>query len=492
MKVLSAKEMREADAYTISHEPVSSFDLMWRAATKCCEWIRGYQPQKSLTFVCGPGNNGGDGLCIAAMLKDTRDVTVFVIPGKTTADFEMALSKALGEGIVVNDLNDAGDILLSKNTIVVDAIFGTGLNKPVSGKIAGYIDRINESGCEIISIDIPSGLFADTPTEGFSIHADHTLTFQSPKLAFFFPENEKRVGTFHILNIDLHQTFIDSISKDIYYITPDLVRKILLPRARFSHKGTYGKSLMLAGSHGKMGAAVLAARACLRSGTGLLTLFVPRGGYAVIQSSVPEAMCMTDEDENNITRLPDLDSFDAVGAGPGIGTEYRTCEVINNLTRKSNKFVLDADALNILSMHRERIPVFLHECILTPHPGEFERLAGKSSNNFERLELQKTFSEKHNCAVVLKGAHTSITLPGGRLFFNSTGNPGMAKGGSGDALTGMILAFLAQGYTMEQASVLGVFIHGMAGDLAAAEKGEYAMICSDLIEKIPAAFNAIG
>jgi hydroxyethylthiazole kinase-like uncharacterized protein yjeF len=511
MKILSARQMREADAYTIANEIVGggenasdgmgepshyeSFQLMERASMKCAEWIaQKFDSGENFTIICGTGNNGGDGLCIAKLLHETgRKVEVLVLHSDArSADFTKAFDAAQASHVSIIELNEVQVFTLLKSDIVIDAIFGTGINRRVEGRFEEYIKVINSSGCEVVSIDLPSGLIADDHTEGISVHANYTLTFQSPKLAFFFPENERSTGEFHVLDIGLSKEYFDSVIDAPEYLEKKFIASLLKPRSKFSHKGNFGKSLLIAGSYGKMGAAVLAAKSCLRSGAGLLTVHVPASGYNIIQTSVPEAMCTTDVDQMMVTETGDVSKYSALGIGPGIGTSEMTSKfVLSLIGNVKQPMVIDADALNILSANKPALTKLSSNYILTPHPGEFERLAGKCENDFERNKLQRQFCEENNVVVILKGAYTCVMIPGGKTYFNSTGNPGMAKGGSGDALTGMILGFLSQGYSAEHASVISVYLHGLAGDLASIEKTETSLLASDLIEHIPHAISQI-
>jgi hydroxyethylthiazole kinase-like uncharacterized protein yjeF len=495
MKILSAQQMREADSFTIKNRPISSIDLMEVAGDRCYEWLLKYTDKSKKHFViCGTGNNGGDGLVIARLLfKIKIPVEVIILDSHThTIDFEKNLEQLKSLSIQILILKEDEKIPPFNNAIIIDAIFGTGLRRPVSGWIGDCIDSMNNSGCEIISIDLPAGLFADSHSEGKIIKARHTLTFQSPKLAFFFPENEKYVGEFHILDIGLDQEFMGYVDSKKEVLEKDQVKKILKPRGKFTHKGNYGHALLISGSKGKIGASVLAARACLRSGAGLLTVHVPQCGYEILQSTIPEAMTEADKNENVISESGDIEKFSSIAIGPGIGTSAITIKMFEEILDKSERpIVLDADALNILSMKKELLKKVPALSILTPHPKEFSRLAGDSSNDFERHERQIQFSMENNVIVILKGAYTCISFPGGQVSFNSTGNPGMAKGGSGDVLTGILLSLTAQGYSFEEAAILGVYIHGLAGDKAAKKKGVYSMIATDLIEALPKAFLSL-
>jgi len=347
---------------------------------------------------------------------------------------------------------------------------------------ANLIEYLNDSGAEIISIDSPSGLFADSPTESTTvIRAKHTLTFQAVKFAFMFSGNEKFVGDFHVLDIGLDNKFMSDISSDNYFLTKEIIQLFLKRRTKFSHKGIYGHALIIAGSKGKMGAAVLAVKAALRTGAGLVSAAIPSSGMDIMQISCPEAMVVAGKTE--------MENFTGIGIGPGMGTDEKSAAALEKILKQSKKpLVLDADALNIISKNKKLLKKIPIGSILTPHPKEFERLAEKSKNDFERNDLQISFSKKYKVYVILKGAHTCITTPEGKSYFNSTGNPGMAKGGSGDVLTGMITSIIAQGYSSEESALLGVYLHGLAGDLAAEKKGMDGMVAGDIIKSIPEAW----
>jgi len=491
MKILSSEQIRSADAYTIANEPISSIDLMERAATACTGWIKEHIPiQSSIRIFCGPGNNGGDGLAIARMLlQGGYKCQVFIprIAENYSADFlenERRLHGSFPDSL--HDIKNEDDFpLTGTGDVVIDALFGTGLSKPLEGLYARLIDHLNKSGAEIISIDIPSGLYADHFTQSHAvINAQHTLTFESAKLAFLFSNNEMFVGDFHILDIGLDKKFIEEIQVENFYLTREDLLPLVKYRTKFSHKGIYGHAMIVAGSKGKMGAAVMAVKAALRAGAGLVSAIVPASGIDIMQISCPEAMVVTGK--------IDPENFSAIGIGPGIGTDEKATASLEKILKQSNRsLVIDADALNIISKNKKLLKKIPTNSILTPHPKEFERLAGKSKNDFDRHELQLSVSKKHNVIVVLKGAHTCITTPDGRSFFNSTGNPGMAKGGSGDVLTGMITSLLAQGYTSEDAALLGVYLHGLAGDLAAEKMGMDGMVAGDVIKSIPDAWRNI-
>ena len=334
-------------------------------------------------------------------------------------------------------------------------------------------------------------------TRGFDrkniIRASFTLTFEIPKLSFMFADNAESVGEFYILDIGIDKKFLSEQKSLNHWVTRDMVTQILKPRARFSHKGTYGHALLIAGSYGKMGAAVLGAKSCLRAGVGLLNAHIPKCGYEILQTSVPEAMVLTDEEEMEFSGIKDLTKFNAIGIGPGIGISEKTAKGLKILIQQALvNMVIDADALNILSENKTWLSFLKPGCIITPHPGEFARLAGKSSSAFEAYTKQRDFAVKYRIYVILKGAYTSIATPGGDVYFNSTGNPGMATGGSGDTLTGIILGLLAQGYSPFHAAISGVYLHGLAGDIAVQEWGESALIAEDITNCLGRAFQHIN
>jgi NAD(P)H-hydrate epimerase len=502
MKILPVDKIREADAYTIKHEPVASIDLMERAARACCKWIRKRTDITTTVKVfCGPGNNGGDGLVIARLLANKGySVKVYIIrfTDKVSEDFQLNLErlKDIVE-VVVEDIRDGGALpALSTDDLVIDAIFGSGLSKPIKGFIADAIHHINQSGAITIAIDTPSGLFSDEDTidkKGKVIEADYTLSFQFPKYAFLFQENDRYVGEWKILPIGLMEEFTAKVEAKNFLIEKEDCRLLLKSRNKFDHKGTFGHALLIAGAYGKMGAAVLASEACLRAGAGLVSTHVPQIGYHILQTALPECMVSIDKNEFHFSSVPDLGAYNAIGIGPGIGSNKQTQNAVKLLIQNSKLPVLfDADAINILAENKTWISFVPQNSIFTPHPKEFERLVGKSTNQFEQNKLQREFSIKYQVFVVLKGAHTCISTPQGKCFFNTTGNPGMATGGSGDLLTGIILGLLTQGYTSFEACVVGVYLHGLAGDIAAKKHTMEAMIAGDINGNIGKAYRKLS
>ncbi len=491
LKVLNASQVKQLDQETINREPISSIDLMERAASAFMQWfVQHYKANNKIGVVCGTGNNGGDGLAIARMLKEwSYPVKVWIIKGgKESEDFRTNLTR-LNQLILPVEIKELVDVPEFNNQhILIDSIFGTGLTRPIEGVTAKVIEAINQSKATRIAVDVPSGLLLESHSSGAIVKANYTLTFQIPKLSFFLPENSQFVGQWQCIEIGLNKKFLSEIETSAFYIDRASIKAKLRQRSTFDHKGNNGKALIVAGSLGKMGACILAAKAALRSGIGLLTVHVPAMGYSIIQSTVPEAMASVDSNNQALSYVTDSSGFDAIGVGPGLGQSKETINGFAKLLEQSAPMVIDADALNILSQHQEMLHTIPSGSILTPHPKEFERLVGSWKNDFHRLEKQKQLAVQSNCVVVLKGAYSSIVSPEGNVYFNSTGNPGMATGGAGDVLTGILTSLLAQGYSALDAALIGVFLHGLAGDIAAREKGEDSLIASDLIDLLPEAF----
>lgn len=489
MKILSVQQIRKLDAFTIANEPIASIDLMERASmafVNCFEQMFG--TSNPVKVFCGTGNNGGDGLAISRLLSQKGySVATFICShsANATPEFETNLDR-LATHLSPQFVRTATDFPeLSPRYITIDALLGSGINRSTEGLFAQLIQHINSSGSTVVSVDIASGLFADQPNspDDIIIRPQHTISFQLPKLAFMIPRNEPFVGNWQIADIGLSNEFISKAATDFQYSDIKEITGRTKPVSRFSHKGTFGHALIMAGSYGKIGAAILASRACLRTGTGLLTIRIPKCGYEIMQSSVPEAMTDTDRDGSCLSELPRNLDYNAIGTGPGIGTNPETVEVVRNLLRLYHgPLVLDADALNIVSQHPELKELFRSGIVITPHLKEFERLTEVTGDHYQRLQIARDFARKYQVVICLKGANTAVITPEGQIHFNSTGNPGMATGGSGDVLTGIITALLARGYNSEDAAILGVYIHGQAGDRAASARSQTGMIASDIVE----------
>lgn len=502
MKILDTEQVRKADAYTIQNEPVRSVDLMERAAIQLFHEFTSLYPNiEKVVVYAGPGNNGGDGIALSRMLAENNyPLDLYILDlGKGLSSDAAENLRRLPDLVWLNTYMIKEDEELyfpDAECIIVDALFGSGLTRPLTGLPAQLVRYINTFPNDLLAIDIPSGLFGDDNSENpmnAVIRAKTTLSLHCPKLAFMMPENAPYVGAWKVLPIGLDEDFVKSLPGSGYVIDSHKASSIIKKRNKFDHKGHFGHALLLAGSAGKMGAATLAAKASLRTGLGLLTCHVPAIGFSVLQSLVPEAMLSLDNDKNECSIVPDLSPYSAVGAGPGIGTGLKQFSLIENLLEKNTgSLVLDADALNILATNPDLITKIPPKTILTPHPGEFKRLFGDDENQHIRLQRLKEICMKQNLIVVLKGAHTAIVLPDQEIWFNNNGNPGMATAGSGDVLSGIILSLLAQGYSPENAAILAVYLHGAAGDLAAQSKGKESLLASDIINNIGQAFIEIS
>ncbi|MGK7392087.1 MAG: NAD(P)H-hydrate dehydratase [Candidatus Cyclobacteriaceae bacterium M2_1C_046] len=494
MKILSAQQIREADQHTIKNKPIPSIKLMENASLAFTEWFTDtFSKDYSVAIVCGIGNNGGDGLAIGRMLlEQDYNVEVFAVKPKEKTSEDFATNEERLKNLTaIKYIKEESDLLDFNYDIIIDGLFGSGLDRPVDhGIFQKVIHQINASPALKVAIDIASGLFADKSSRGSTVvEADYTISFQVPKLAFFMPENHKYVGEWHLVDIGLDKAFIDGLSSDYQTMEEVEITSFYRSRKKFTHKGNYGRCLLVAGSFGKMGAAVLAAQAALRTGAGLLTIHAPRCGYNILQIAAPEAMVSPDEDEKHFSSQPDLEKYDVIGIGPGLGTHELTLNAYAELLGLWKKpAVIDADGLNLIAKNHHLMDMVKENSILTPHPKEFERIAGETKDHFERLEKLKSFAADHKVYVLLKGYHTAIATPEGKVFFNMTGNPGMATGGTGDVLTGILTTLMAQ-YQPQEAIMLGVWLHGLAGDKAAEQVGMDSLIASDVIDFIPEAYH---
>ena len=498
MKIFSASQIRKWDEATIENEPISSIDLMERAAKSCTVWIlQKFDTSQAVKIFCGRGNNGGDGLSVARMLIKKKFSVEIYIPeseAKGSQDFITNLN-------ILEKITDKIYFITSKETLpeinktdlVIDALFGTGLNKKPAGIYSNIINHLNNSGGTIISIDIPSGMYADASSiENAVIRSSYTLSFQVQKLSFLMADNEPYSGKVEMLDIGLSKDFYENENSNLFLIDKDLIKKIYIPRKQFANKGNYGYACLVAGSFGMMGAAVLSSMACLRSGVGKLTCYVCKDGYEIMQTSVPEAMCKT-FGKAFIKDIKHVDDFDVIGVGPGIGKHISHKQLLEAIFKDVNKpAVIDADGLNCLSTIHSLYKEIPENSIITPHPKEFERLFGKTNNNFEQMKLAMSKAQELKIFIVLKGHHTLIATPGGMGYFNSTGNAGMATAGAGDVLTGIITGLLAQKYSSLHATILGVYLHGLAGDIAARKISKEALIADDIIQNLGNAFIEIS
>lgn len=500
MKVFTSDKIRQIDAYTIEHEPIASIDLMERAACRLFEWIvKNYTKEKRFIVFAGPGNNGGDGVAIARMLAlEGFDVDLYVLSASEYSDdLRINIQRINSQGIVSPVFIDGNSQLpeIQCNNIVIDALFGSGLTRPLSGVAASLVEQINASNAQVIAIDIPSGLFGEQnpyPNSSAIVRASYTLTLQFPKVCFFLPENEQFLGDWHVVDINLHKQILEELETPYRFVDAEFARSLIKKRSKFSHKGTFGHALVVAGSYGMMGAAVLTTKACLRAGVGLVTSHIPKIGYQILQCSVPEAIADIDQNDFFFTGIDEFNKFSAVALGPGMGQHSQTVKAIRELIpRIKSPLIIDADGLNILASNPNFLSILPKGTILTPHIGEFNRLFGRQNNSNERMLIATQMASLYGIVIIIKGAHSQVICPNGTVLFNSSGNPGMATGGSGDVLTGIIVSLLAQCYSSTDASVLGVYIHGLAGDLALQQSSEHSLIASDIIEHIGKAFASL-
>ena len=539
MKILTGKDIREADLYTIEHEPVASIELMERAAlaleaeiAAAAETTEGQKTAAEAPeylIIAGKGNNGGDGLAVARLLRgrfgDTRSISVILpaAPDHLSPDCRLNMHLlpagisifSFADGHITADGSEVPpEQLFRRNTVVVDAILGTGVTGAVRGAALQAIRLVNEHSrrCRmVISIDMPSGL----PTEPRNreeaagadvIAADLTLTIEFPKLSLLLPETGRYAGRLRTVHIGLDKEFIDSRESAYAAVDAAYVSTLLRPRGEFDHKGTHGHALVIAGSAEYMGAAILCTGAALRSGCGLVSAHIPAAGRTAMLISHPAAIISADEAPVFSSLPADLGKYSAVAVGPGIGRSEAAAAALEKLLvclpqhPGIRTAVLDADALNIISERPEMLAMIPEGSVLTPHVGELSRLlraAGSRGlledvapagapwrDDLHKVALVRQFCARLKSVIVLKGAHTMVCSPDGRCFFNMSGNPGMAKGGSGDVLTGLVAGLAARGYDSLSAAILGVWFHGLAGDVAASLRGMEAMNAEDILENI--------
>ena len=501
MKILSPAQIYEADQATIKNFPISSTDLMEKAGSKCYEWIikQFPDPSRHIHVCCGMGNNGGDGLVIARLLLEKGfQVQTYLIcfSEKRSDDFKVNLTRLTEMKASIKEVRQGDDFpVIHKEDLIIDAIFGIGLKRSPKGFTKDYIQHMNASGATLISIDIPSGLFAASQVQDKEavVKSNYALSFQVPKLAFLLPDHQSYIKYWKILDIELDLAYLEKVESMHHFVDHKFITDFIKTRKRFSHKGTYGHSLLMGGSFGKVGAMILASKAALKAGSGLVSTYIPKCGYTAMQTSNPEVMVEVDDEKYlqffNVKTKPD-----AIGIGPGLGTHLKTKKgFVEFVMHCKIPMVIDADGLNIISEYDDLLKIIPKDSILTPHPKEFQRLVGSWTDDYEKIAKQIDLSSKLQCVVVLKGAYTSIAY-NGKLYFNSSGNPGLATAGSGDVLTGIITGLLAQGYTSLQAAILGVYIHGRSADIgiASTESMESltAMDCITYLGKVFKEFNS--
>jgi len=498
MKIFTSAQIHELDKYTIEHEPVKSIDLMERAAKALTRAITSrWDAAVPVVVFAGPGNNGGDALAVSRMLCEQGyqvKAYLFNISGHLSEDCAENRKRLVERRsqVLTEVTQEFEPPQLEQGTLVVDGLFGSGLNKPLGGGFASLVKYINASPAQVVSIDVPSGLMTEDNNYNVLsniVRADLTLTLQHRKLSMLFGEFQPFIGELRVLDIRLSQEGMEKIDAQ-YTLTEEAdVRPMLLRRDPFSHKGNMGHALLVAGSYGMAGAAILAAKAVMRAGAGKVTVITPKRNLPILQSAVPEAVLLPDRDETYFSEAVITDGYQAVGIGPGLGrAEQSAVALISQLRRTQCPLVCDADAINILSDHRAWLQQLPKGIILTPHPKELERLEGKAIDSYDRLTKARDLAEQLQGYVILKGHYTAVCMPDGHVAFNSTGNAGMATAGSGDVLTGIVTGLLARGYGRREACLAGVYLHGLAGDMAARELGEESLMASDIISYLPKAF----
>ncbi len=499
MKIFSAAQIRDCDAYTIQASGINSAELMERAAAKCVDWIKISFPKETLfVILCGTGNNGGDGLAIARLLHHrSYGVKAFLLRiGRELSNdclTNLERLKRIDENLVTIVEPDTYITDLPPHIVIIDAILGTGLSRPAEGWPGSFIAQVNKMPNRKIAIDMPSGLAADIvpDKESIVLRAQDTLSFQFYKRTFLHPESAIYAGNVHILDIGLDKAFIQATHTQYRVLGREEIVAVYKPREPYAHKGTLGNALIAGGSHGKIGAICLSARAALRAGTGLVTCLVPECGYEIVQAAVPEAMCLTSGREA-LEEITGWEKFPAIGIGPGMGTGEQTVKGLTAFIEACRQpVVLDADALNILAKHHELLAKLPKGSIITPHPKEFSRLFGENTNSMIQLDNARIQAMRYNINIVLKGHHTAVITTEGECWYNMTGNAGMATGGAGDVLTGIITGLLAQGYAPHDAAMMGVYLHGLAGDLGAKELSQEALIAGDIIDYLGKAFLSL-
>ena len=506
MKILSSEAIRELDMATCHAQGISTIDLMERAASAVTvEIISRFLPSRRIVVMAGPGNNGGDALAVARMLYEqgykNLEIYLFKVDRKLSHDCLEQRNKIITiDGINFTEVTkEFAPPVLGENDVVIDGLFGSGLKRPLDGGFGQVAKYINGSGAYVISIDIPTGLYGEwnswsaQAVRSSMVHANLTLAFQVPRLTFFFEENYEIIGEWKLLDIDLDDAKMKDLETQFYLLERRNIRPLIKPRHPFTGKRDYGSTLFFTGSTGLVGASILSSRTALKSGAGLATVHGPRGALNIMQTAAPEVMFEPDRNEHFITDMTVHHHHQVVVAGPGIGTHDQTVSALEGLLKNvPNMLLLDADALNCIAKRPALLTMLPpNKTVITPHIGEFDRLFGDHFSSEERLRTAIDMAHRYKIVIVLKGHNTMVVRPTGRVYINSTGNPGMATAGSGDVLAGVIGAFLAQGYSPEQAATIGVYVHGLAGDLAVDELGEFGIVASDIADHVGRAIKMV-
>ncbi len=492
LPLLTSAQIKEADQYTIAHESITSVDLMERAAKAFTGWFvnRFADTNQSIALYCGTGNNGGDGLAIARLLHEhgyqKLSIRIARFSAKVSEDFAANLQRLQQVGLTCTELTQGAGLPAEDAAVIVDALLGSGLNKPLSGDYERLVKYLNGLNKTIVAVDIPTGLPAegDIDTEATIVKADLVITFQQPKLNFLLPESGKYIHCWEAVNIGIDANFTQALQSPYQLAEEKDIRKLLVPRKRFSNKGTYGHALIVAGQAKTMGAALLCSSACAYAGAGLTTACIPESGLTALNTHQPEVMAVVRQG----SQKPDIDwdKFTTIGVGPGLGKDDETLQLLKDIiTNYKKPIVIDADALNLLAQHQELLTQLPAGSVLTPHMKEFDRLFGEHKTWWQRLQTQRQKAAELNICIVLKNDYTITATPGGKLYFNSTSNAAMASGGMGDVLTGIITALIAQKYSPEDACIIGNYIHGKAGDELALPNRMRVVLPGKLIAQLP-------
>lgn len=501
MKILSPQQLRQVETATIEVQDIDLINLMERAATSVLHWLQDRLDltQSHFTIICGIGNNGGDGLALARLLDEEKsNVKVYLQENNSYSLDNLTNQKRLKDAkIPVERFTDETKFEFESYTIIVDCIFGYGLTRPIDDVWKPVINQINKAQNTVISVDVPSGLFCDqiNKEDDAIVQSEVTLTFQTPKLGLLLSDNYKYVKDFEILDISMDLESIEQQESNYFYLSNEFMPSFHRSRSKFSHKGDFGHALVIGGSYGKIGANVLVTKAVLRSGAGMVTSYIPKCGYDILQAAFPESMVLADSSEDKITGFPDTDKFNAIAIGSGMGTDDETMQAfeqfLNEADLKDKSLVIDADAINLLAQNRKLFEKVPESTILTPHIGELKRLIGGWKDDYDRIKKTKEFSIQFNLVIVSKDAHTAIFSPSGEVYFNSTGNPGMATAGSGDVLSGIITGQIAKGFSVLDAAIFGTYLHGLSGDIAKEHLGEESLVASDIINYLPVAYKQL-
>ncbi len=503
MKLFTTEEIRAIDRRTIEQEGVPSLELIERVAEGVADEISSrWRSNKPTMVFAGPGNNGADALGAARLLFERGfrpEVFLFNIGGdKLSTDCAASRDRMLAEvpDIIFHEVKDRFSMpKITTNHLVIDGLFGSGLREELQGGFKSLVQYINDENATVVSIDLPSGMFGDWNPQIVNrntIHATLTLAIQFPRISFFIPDNAELIGEWKIIDIGLSEKAIATSPANFCLVEQRDVHRRLRHRKEFASKADFGSGILYAGSYGMMGAAILAARGALRAGVGKLTVNSPKCGYQIMQSSVPEALFRHNRGEINIIDIHPERDFSAIAVGPGIGTNELTVKAVKDFLASINQpVILDADALNCIAIKPSILNTIPVLSILTPHAGEFDRLFGPQPSAEARLRKAIEMAKYYNILIILKGRYTAIVRPDGKVYFNSSGCPAMATAGSGDVLTGVLLSMLAQGYPAELASLIAVCVHGLAGEMAAAEQGEYGVTAGDIASYIGKAISEI-